>query len=182
MNLRTRLARRMLAVACAAVCVPAAIVGSAAAVLASSNASAARTAAPACATSGLDLWLDTDGSGAAGTIYYQLNFTNLSGSTCTLLGYPGVSGVTLAGTQLGSAAARNHSFTPHLVTLTNGATATAIVGITQVSLFQPAKCGPVTAAGLRVYPPGQTASKIVPFPFGACSKNGPGYLSTMAVK
>jgi hypothetical protein len=184
MNLRTPLARRMLAFACAAVCVPAAVLASSAAVLASSNARAAvaRTAAPACATAGLDLWLDTGGSGAAGTIYYQLHFTNLSGGTCTLLGYPGVSGVTLTGTQLGSAAGRNHSVTPHLVTLTNGATATAIVGIVQVSLFQPAKCGPVTAAGLRVYPPGQTASKIVPFPFGACSKTGPGYLSTMAVK
>jgi hypothetical protein len=149
---------------------------------ASSPEATARTAAPACATSGLDLWLDTSGTGAAGTIYYQLHFTNLSGSTCTLLGFPGVSGVTLNGTQLGSAAARNHSFTPHLVTLTNGATATAIVGITQVSLFPPATCGPVTAAGLRVFPPGQTASKIVPFPFGACAKTGPVYLSTMVVK
>lgn len=184
MNLRIRSVRRVLAFACAAVCVPAAIVGSAAAVFASPNASAAaaRTAAPACTTAGLDLWLDTNGTGAAGTIYYQLHFTNLSGSTCTLLGYPGVSGVTLTGTQLGSAAARNHSVTPHLVTLANGATATAIAGIVQVSLFQPAKCGPVTAAGLRVYPPGQTASKIVPFPFGACSKAGPVYLTTMAVK
>ena len=184
MNLRIRLAGRTLAFACAAVCVPAAIVGPAAAVLASPNASAAaaRTAAPACTTTGLDLWLDTSGTGAAGTIYYQLHFTNLSGGTCTLLGYPGVSGVTLAGTQLGSAAARNHSVTPQLVTLTNGSTATAIVGIAQTSLFQPAKCGPVTAAGLRVYPPGQTASKIVPFPFGACAKTGPVYLTTMAVK
>ena len=138
-------------------------------------------AAPACKAQQLVNWLNTNANGTAGTIFYELQFTNV-GPKCTLRGYPGVSAVTLTGTQLGSAAARNHSVTPHLVTLTNGATATAIVGIVQVSLFQPAPAGPVTAAGLRVYPPGQTAAKIVPFPFGACSKTGVGYLSTMAVK
>jgi hypothetical protein len=39
------------------------------------------------------------------------------------------------------------------------------------------KCGPVTAAGLRVYPPNQTQSRVTPFPFTACSKNGPVYLT-----
>jgi hypothetical protein len=40
----------------------------------------------------------------------------------------------------------------------------------------------VNAGGLRVYPPGQTASKLVPFPFRACSRSGPGYLSVEAVQ
>jgi hypothetical protein len=179
MNLRTLTGRWILAglATCAAVLVPATALASS-----GSPASAARTAVPGCATSGLDVWLDTQGSGAAGTIYYDLEFTNLSGASCTLFGYPGVSGVSLSGTQLGKAASRNHAFTPHVVTLANGATATAIVGIRQVSLFPPAQCKPVTAAGLRVYPPGQTAAKVVPFPFGACSKTGPVYLTVMTVR
>ncbi len=68
------------------------------------------------------------------------------------------------------------------MTLANGATATAMVGITQVTIYPKAQCKPVTAAGLRVYPPGQTASRIVPFPFGACSKTGTNYLRIMTVR
>ena len=72
--------------------------------------------------------------------------------------------------------------TPHTVTLANGATAFAQVGIVQPGLFPPSKCGPVTAAGLRVFPPNQTQSKRVPFPFTACSKSGPLYLRVTPVQ
>jgi hypothetical protein len=135
-----------------------------------------RTATSACATPGLDVWLNTQGDGTAGTTYYNLEFTNLSGSSCTLYGYPGVSGVTLAGTQLGSAASRNGT-TPHTVTLASGATASATLGIADVGAFPAAKCQMTTAAGLRVYPPGQTRSRVAPFPFYACAKSGELYLS-----
>jgi hypothetical protein len=179
MNLRTTAARRLLstgALACAAALVPAAALAAP-----GGTVHAGRTATPACTASGLDIWLNTQGSGAAGTIYYNLEFTNLSGSTCTLFGYPGVSGTNLTGTQLGSAAVRIGA-TPQTVTLANGATATALVGIVEGGIFPPAQCGPVTAAGLRVYPPGQTQSKRVPFPFAACSKTGPQYLKVMPVQ
>jgi hypothetical protein len=185
MNLRTFAGRRILAagaVTCAAILIPGTALAASAASASAVPAGAVRVTAPACTTSGLDVWLNTQGTGAAGTIYYNLEFTNLSGGSCTLFGFPGVSAVTLTGGQLGNAASRNHSFTPHVVTLANGATATAIVGIAQTSLFPAAQCQPVTAAGLRVYPPGQTAPKIVPFPFGACSKSGPLYLSVMTVR
>jgi hypothetical protein len=179
MNLRTTAARRLLsaaALACAAALVPAAALAAPGAA-----AHAGRIATPACTTSGLDIWLNTQGNGAAGTIYYDLEFTNLSGGACTLFGYPGVSATDLAGTQLGSAAARIGA-TPATVTLANGATATALVGIVEAGVFPPAQCGPVTAAGLRVYPPGQTQSKRIPFPFAACSKTGPEYLKIMPVQ
>src|SRR5690349_5898638 len=81
MNLRTSAARRLLsagALACAAALAPAT------ALAAPGAAHVGRVATPACATSGLDIWLNTQGNGAAGTIYYDLEFTNLSGSTCTL--------------------------------------------------------------------------------------------------
>jgi hypothetical protein len=38
------------------------------------------------------------------------------------------------------------------------------------------------AAGLRVYPPDQTKAKIVPFPFLACLRSGPTYLSIAPVQ
>ena len=37
------------------------------------------------------------------------------------------------------------------------------------------------ADDLRVYPPDATASKVVPFPFGACARVGPAYLNVEAV-
>jgi Protein of unknown function (DUF4232) len=184
MNLRTPASRRIVAagaITCAAVLVPAtAVASSDGATRGAVPASAARTATPACTTAGLVVWLDTEGSVAAGTAYYKLEFTNLSGSTCTLFGYPGVSGVSVTGTQIGPAATRNGA-TPATVTLVNGATATATLGIVDVGVYPKSKCGPVTAAGLRVYPPNQTQSKVVPFPFGACAKNAT-YLNIAPVK
>jgi uncharacterized protein DUF4232 len=175
MNLHASTAARRLvaaaAVSCAAALVPATALASP-----GTHSGTARAATPACSTSGLDVWMNTSGTVAAGTAFFHLELTNLSGSTCTLFGYPGVSGVTLTGTQLGNAAVRNGN-TPHTVTLTNGATAHAVLGIADANNYPPSQCGPVTAAGLRVYPPNQTKSRIAPFPFLACSKSGPNYLS-----
>jgi hypothetical protein len=157
--------------------------------VATSPISAAITPAPttaasaaACTTPGLVVWLDTQGNGTAGSIYYTLEFTNLSARTCTLKGYPGVSAVNLGGHTLGSAAGRDHATTPHLITLVPGATATAVLRIVEAGNFPTASCHQVTAAGLRVYPPNLTTSKVVPFPFLACSSTGPVYLSVRAVR
>lgn len=155
--------------------------GAALALLAGS--SFARTTSPApapCSTSKLVVWLDTQGSGAAGSVYYKLHFTNLSGHRCRLSGYPGVSAVDLHGKQLGSAASRIPAHGRSLK-LAPGATATAVLQIAQVVNFTPSACRKVTAAGLRVYPPNQRASKIVPFPFDACSRRGPVYLHVKPV-
>jgi hypothetical protein len=149
---------------------------------------AART--PACAKSGLVVWLaNPPGGGTAGTEYFDLEFANLSGHACTLTGYPGVSAVSLGGPQLGSAAGRNAAHPVRAVTLASGtsasmagATATAVLGITDVGAFSPRQCGPVTAAGLRVYPPNQTASSVVPYPFRGCSRRGLVYLHVESVQ
>ena len=175
MNLHvSKAARRILAagaVACAAALAPAAALASP-----GPQAGAAPAATtPPCATSGLDVWLNTQGSGASGKTFYFLEFTNLSGRSCHLFGYPGVSGVTLSGTQIGRPAAR-YSNNPHTVTLANGATTHALVGIVNAGVIPPAQCHPVTASGLRVYPPNQTQSRVVPYPFPACSTSGPIYL------
>jgi hypothetical protein len=144
------------------------------------SASGGQAAAPSCRTSGLVVWIDTQGNGAAGSVFYHLELTNQSGRACSLTGYPGVSAVDLRGHQLGSAAGRSPS-TRRVVSLRNGATASAQLQISQVLNYPRSVCRPVAAAGLRVYPPNQTASKVSPFPFGACSRAGPVYLHVKAV-
>jgi Protein of unknown function (DUF4232) len=176
--------------ACAAVLIPAAALGAASpsagpdATVGDGGVSLTPVAAstPKCATSGLVVWLDTQGNGAAGSDFYTLELTNLSGHTCTLGGYPGVSAVTLAGHQLGSAASRDNAIKPRTITLANGASATALLRIVDAGNFPSSTCQEVTAAGLRVFPPNLTASKVVPFPFLACGHTGPVYLSVRAVK
>ena len=64
--------------------------------------------------------------------------------------------------------------------MASGATASATLLVTDVGNYATG-CNPVTAAGLRVYPPGQTAAKVIGFPFGACSGSGPVYLTAQPV-
>ncbi|HME03554.1 MAG TPA: DUF4232 domain-containing protein [Solirubrobacteraceae bacterium] len=142
---------------------------------------AAAASTPRCATSGLVIWLDTQGSGAAGSTYYRIELTNLSGHTCTLVGYPRVAAVNLGGHQLGSGSIHYVSRMP-LVTLANRATASVVLEIIDVDNFSASACRPVTAAGLRVFPPKRNASKVIPFPFRACSRTGPEYLTAAAVQ
>jgi Protein of unknown function (DUF4232) len=153
-----------------------------AAIAATASPAATTATTPRCATSGLVIWLETQGNGALGSIYYNLDFTNLSGHACTLVGYPGVSAVNLGGHTLGSAASRDNFHAPVVVKLAAGATARAVLRIVEAGNFPPSTCRPLTAAGLRVYPPNQTASKVVPFPFSACSRSGPVYLSVRVVQ
>jgi hypothetical protein len=161
----------------------AAAVASAAALTATASpaAPARASAAPRCAASGLVVWLNTTGNGAAGSVYYNLYLTNLTRRPCTLRGYPRVSAVDLAGHQVGAPASRETDKKPAVVTLGRGVTATAVLRIVAAGNFPAAGCGAVTAAGLRVFPPGQRASKVVPFPFQACSRAGQSVLSVRTV-
>jgi|SRR5665213_1533348 len=143
---------------------------------------AVAAAAPACASSSLVVWLNTQGSAAAGSAFYNLEFTNLGSASCILKGYPGVSGVSLSGGRLGSAASRNPQHSAVAVTLAPRATAHVVLRIVDALNYPKSACGPVYAAGLRVYPPGQTASKLVPYPFLACSHTGSNYLSVEAAQ
>ena len=56
-----------------------------------------------CATSALKVSLGP-ANGAAGTVFYPINFVNTGKLGCTLRGYPGVSAVTSSGKQIGSPA------------------------------------------------------------------------------
>ncbi|MGD0454111.1 MAG: DUF4232 domain-containing protein [Solirubrobacteraceae bacterium] len=144
-------------------------------------ASTGAASAPRCATSGLVMWLNAEGSGTAGSFYFKIELANLSGRTCTLAGYPGVSAVNLRGRQIGAPAAREVTGKPGVVTLAPEAQTTAIVRVVDVGAL-PASCHPAPAAGFRVYPPGQSTSKVVPFPFRTCSNVHQGTMSVRAVK
>ncbi len=132
------------------------------------TANAQTAMAPRCKTAGLVMWLNAEGSGTAGSFYYKLEFVNLSGRTCTLAGYPGVSAVNLSGRRIGASAKREVAGQPHTVTLAPEGEATALVRVVDVGAL-PSSCHPTAAAGFRVYPPGETASKLVPYPFRTCS-------------
>jgi hypothetical protein len=126
------------------------------------------------------MWLGR-GNGTAGSNFYMLHFTNLSASACILHGYPGVSAVDLAGRQLGGGGGRNGFQPLRTVMLARRATATAILRITDTGALPPADCREASAAGVRVYPPGQTEAKIVPLPFQACSRSGRSNISVSPV-
>lgn len=143
---------------------------------------ATASAAPSCKTSGLDIWFENEiGGGTTGSVFYRFQFTNLSGHTCTLKGYPKVLAVNLKGQRIGSPASHETTVKPHLVKLAPEKSAPAVVRIVDAGNFPPSACHPVTAAGFRVSPPGNTASRLVPFPFRACSKAGNGNLSVRVV-
>ena len=113
------------------------------------------------------------GSGgvAAGSSYYPIRFANVSGASCTLYGYPGVSFVTAqGGSQIGPAATRNPAVAKQLVTLSPGQTVHAELQVVDAENYPPADCGLVTAHWLKVYPPNQTAPAYVSFTAQACSK------------
>jgi hypothetical protein len=149
-------------------------------------ASTAASTAPACQSSGIDDWLDTNGGGAAGTIFYHLEFTNLSGHACTLQGFPFLFAVNLSGHQIGNRAAFNHAFPANMVTVANGKTIHAVLGIVETANFPTSACKPVTAAGLEVFAPTgiNEVGRTVPFPFSACSTQGahaPNFLNVTPV-
>jgi len=125
-----------------------------------------------CATTALTATVDAgQGGAAAGSSYLPINFTNVSSHSCVLYGFPGVSWVTgIRGSQIGSAATRERSYSPVTVTLAPGAIAHAVVQIADAGNFPAATCKPVTAHWLRVYPPDQFTSLYAKFTTQVCSK------------
>ncbi len=149
--------------------------------LAAPTASARAAASPRCKTAGLVMWLNPEGSGTAGSFYFKLEFVNLSGSACTLAGYPGVSAVSLSGRQIGASAKREATGRARTVTLAPEGGASAIVHVVDVGAL-PSSCRPAAAAGFRVYPPGESASKVVPYPFRTCANARESAMRVRALK
>jgi hypothetical protein len=127
------------------------------------------------------VWLGLgQGGAAAGSTFYQLEFTNVSKRSCRLFGFPGVSAV--GRRRLGSPAQRNRALTPRAVNLLPGATAHTVVQLTDVLNYPAARCRPATASFLHVYPPAERRAEDIPFRFRACSKPGPIFLSVEPIQ
>ena len=180
MKYLTTTARRIAAVIAAA---------SAAGLIAATAASSSGTAlaadatpaspVPACTAGDLGAWVSiTQGNGAAGSIYYPLQFTNLSGHACTMRGFPGVSAIDRNGHQLGSPAIWGATVPARTVALAPGATAHTILQWSEAAVTTAPGCHPVFSAfELRIYPPGQYSATYAAFGLEACSHAGPVYMS-----
>ena len=139
--------RRRLAVCAALVC---GVIVLPATGLVASAASGAPASVARCSAASTEVWAAVEGDGTAGTVFYELEFSNIGHQTCTLRGYPDVWAITLTGHETGKPAL--HRGVPGTVTLRPGATAHAILGVVDTG----ALCsGPgVLAAGLREsFPP-----------------------------
>jgi hypothetical protein len=138
------------------------------------------TAAAGCASSSLSAHVDPgQGGAAAGSIYVPIDFTNTSGSACTMEGYPGVSFVrSPSGGQLGSAATRNPAAPPAMVTLAPGAVAHAILQVAEAGNYSQSACTPVSAHWLKIFPPNQVTAIYARYDTQACSAKLPGKLGS----
>ena len=133
-----------------------------------------RPAGPApCRASTLRVSLGS-GDAAAGTSYVQLEFTNTGSRSCVIQGFPGVSYVTGDnGTQVGAPAERDGT-KGVAVTLAPRGVASATLAMVQVLNYDESVCRPTPVRGLRVYPPGDTASVFVATNGTGCTGNPPG--------
>ena len=136
--------------------------------------------APRCATPRLRISVGTGagtgastgtstGASAPRVTRYRLDFTNVSGVTCTLSGYPEVAAYRGDGAQIGNEAGRDTSVAARHIVLAPGASAHAAI----TASVSRGPCRPVDAAGLRVVPPGQKAASYIRHTLRACSAAGP---------
>ena len=162
------LTRRGLAAALTATAAALATAGVAWSATATTTAAATTTRAPASArTCSLsDLYLSMGRKeGAAGSLYWSIQFTNTSTTKCALRGFPGVSALDTAHRQIGPAATRtDRSYST--VTLTPGHSATAVIRTTNGPIG-----GPCLRTGtyLRIYPPASRSATLVPARWTTCS-------------
>jgi hypothetical protein len=134
---------------------------------------AGAAASKPCSSSGLVIWAGEEPGGAtAGSVYYRIEFTNLSGSSCTVAGYPQVSAVDLHGKRIGAAATIESAKEAPPVKLAPDETATATLRIVDALNYPIGKCKPTTAAGLRITVPGGSGAKVAPLAFETCAKSG----------
>jgi Protein of unknown function (DUF4232) len=110
----------------------------------------------------------TNSQGAAGTLYSHLVFHNVSTTSCTVNGYPGVSFVDGAGHQIGAPAQRAPGY-GGAVTVGPGQSAGAVFALHDSYVSTASNCASTTAAGLRIYPPNETTAQFLPGQFTVCA-------------
>jgi len=102
-----------------------------------------------------------------------------------MTGYPGVSFVTAAnvsGHQIGAAAERDPQYGATVVRLAPHGHAHAWLQVGSAGNYPETSCHPVTAHGLRVYPPNQTRAGYVAQDFPACALGSAGLLTILPLR
>jgi hypothetical protein len=136
---------------------------------------------PGCLTSALRATLGA-AQGTAGSAYQVIVLANISGKTCALYGYPGVSFVTgVGGSQIGKDAARDRTTAPKVVTLAPGQSGSFALRVVDAAALPTASCDPVTAKWLKIFPPENTAALYVGYTARACASKTATILTTRAV-
>jgi hypothetical protein len=138
------------------------------------------TVTTGCSSSALSAHVDlAQGGAAAGSTYVPIDFTNTSGSACTMDGYPGVSFVrSPSGSQLGNPASRNPAAAPAMVTLAPGGIAHAILQVAEAGNYSQSACTPVIAHWLKIFPPDQVSAIYARYDIQACSAKLPAKLGS----
>jgi Protein of unknown function (DUF4232) len=150
-----------------------ALVFAAPAAFSAPRAATSAAAAPQCSRADLGVWVARDQTGvAAGTAYFQLEFTNLSHHACTLYGFPGVSARASDGSLLGNPARRDHAVKARTVRLAPGATGHALLEYSDVVTGNCPSKHKVTAASLLVYAPDQFSADSAFWSLPACTARG----------
>jgi Protein of unknown function (DUF4232) len=150
-----------------------AVVFAAPAAFSAPRSASATATTPQCGPADLGVWVAADQTSvAAGTAYYQLEFTNLSHHACTLYGFPGVSARASDAMILGSPARRDHAVRARTVRLSPGATGHALLEYSDVITGDCPSKHKVTAAFLWVYAPDQTVPNTALWSLPACTARG----------
>lgn len=106
------------------------------------------------------------GNGAAGTIYYELKFTNTSMGDCTIDGYPGVVAAGMNG-DLGAPAVRTSAMHSQ-ITLKPGGSASAQLAYHDARTTEMG-CNITEATELKIIPPNRYDPLTVPFINQVCT-------------
>jgi hypothetical protein len=146
-----------------------AVAATAAALLVPTTASAGASSTPECRSRDLRASFAADGGAAASHRFGHLRLHNVSGHTCVVQGYGGLSFVGHGnGTQVGAAAGRTPSARPRVV-LAPGERAASLVEITSPDPYPRKTCHRTHVDGFRVYVPDSTVAKFVPYGTVTCA-------------
>jgi hypothetical protein len=104
--------------------------------------------------------------GAAGNLYTPVELTNKGTTSCVIDGFPGVSLLDNGGQPIRTPATRDTSRTASSVTLGPGAIASSTIHTNDAGIA-PGGCWPASTS-LRIYPPDETASLVVPAKITIC--------------
>jgi hypothetical protein len=119
-----------------------------------------------CATSDLRLTAGQQ-SGAAGTIYQNMDLTNTGTKNCSMNGFPTAFLTGSDGYALGNSAAARPNPAPTTITLAPNETAHTVLGYPQAGNFDPGVCT-AKSTNLNLYPPSATTPLQVPLQVAWC--------------